>query len=189
MRVKWVAVVFVSSGLSCEILDQVPLSIIGVISSCGRADEDRQKPIIAVCTIQCLYPRLNCCKTCNIPPRYAIHIQEPQLSESSFHLPALLPHLHHTLDRRLEALLEPSPPPLTVQTLPFRAASLVEPLPAKVPAHAVPANLRLHELERSRNVEASRVVHVNCSSQCRAEFHRRWLGHWRRTAAVASGVE
>jgi hypothetical protein len=27
---------------------------------------ERIEPIIAVCTIQCLYPRLNCCKACNI---------------------------------------------------------------------------------------------------------------------------
>ena len=105
-----------------------------------------------------------------------------------YSLPSLLPHLQDTLDSRLEAQLEPSPPPLTVQTLPLRSASLVEPLGVEVPAHTIPAHLVFHILKCPGNVDASLIVHVDCPSQCRAEFHGRWLRHW-RWATAGSGVE
>jgi hypothetical protein len=112
-----------------------------------------------------------------------------KLSDIHLSLPALLPHFQDTLDSRLEAQLEPFPPPLTVQTLPFRAASLVEPLPAEVLAHRISVALDIHHPECPGNIHSSLVVHVDCSPQCRTQLHGCWLRHWRWTAAVASRVE
>ena len=108
---------------------------------------------------------------------------------SSTPLPTLLPHLQHTLDSGLEALLEPVPPPLAVQTLPLETGSLVEPLLVEVLLDLVLGHLDLHRPESSRNIHASRVVHVDCSSKSRAKLHGCWLGRWRWCIACASWVE
>ena len=93
--------------------------------------------------------------------------------------------LHH-LHRPTELLLEPTPPSLTLQSLPLQPRSFVKALPHHISTNIVPGTLYFQLSKRPANIYTTPLVNVDGSAYGAIELDGRFSYH--RNVRWAFGV-